>query len=94
MAAEIDDSMAQEKVYKMMVDKKEAKKAIKAKNAVELQRTKKMDVSDDEILDNEDIQAKRAAEKKVDAGVATGADSSENDDDLDEEREIQRIMKE
>ena len=49
-----------------------------------------MDLSDDEMLENHDV-----APKKVDAeAAATGADSSENDDDLDEEREIKRIMKE
>ena len=49
-----------------------------------------MDLSDDEMMENHDV-----APKKVDAEAAvTGADSSENDDDLDEEREIKRIMKE
>ena len=55
MAMEIDDSMAQEKVYKMMVDKKEVKRSAKAKAAIELQRTKKMDLDEDELLENEDI---------------------------------------
>lgn len=36
MAMEIDDAMDQEKVYKMIRDKKEVKKALKAKAAVEL----------------------------------------------------------
>ena len=74
-----------------MADKKEAKKAVKAKASRELQRTKKMDLDDDEMLENEDILAKRTTEA---AAGATGADSSENDDDLEEEREIQKIMKE
>ena len=74
----------------MLITKKESNKANKAKANIELQRTKKMDLSDDEMLENHDV-----APKKVDAeAAATGADSSENDDDLDEEREIRRIMKE
>ena len=76
-----------------MADKKETKKAVKAKASRELQRTKKMDLDDDEMLENEDILAKRTTEAAAGAG-ATGADSSENDDDLEEEREIQKIMKE
>lgn len=55
MAMEIDDAMKQEKEYKMMADKKVVKKANKAKAARELQRTKKMDLDDDEMLENEDI---------------------------------------
>jgi len=39
----------------MMADKKEAKKANKAKASRELQRTKKMDLDEDEMLENEDI---------------------------------------
>lgn len=48
-----------------------------------------MDEDNDDYLGNDDI----IPEKKED-GLATGADSSENDDDLEEEREIQKIMKE
>jgi hypothetical protein len=73
-----------------LITKKESNKANKAKANIELQRTKKMDLSDDEMLENDDILP-----KKIEAeAVATGADSSENDDDLDEEREIKKIMKE
>ena len=39
----------------MMADKKVVKKANKAKAARELQRTKKMDLDDDELLENDDI---------------------------------------
>lgn len=67
----------------MLIDKKEAKKSRKAKALVELQRQKKMDESDDEKLANQEILA--AAGDKAD---------SENDDDLEEERELQKIMKE
>jgi len=38
-----------------MVDKKEVKRSAKAKAAIELQRTKKMDLDEDELLENEDI---------------------------------------
>jgi len=48
-----------------------------------------MDLDDDEMLENEDIQT-----TNTDAGAIKGEVDSENDDDLDEEREIQRIMKE
>lgn len=36
MAMEIDESMKQEKEYKMLVDKKESKRQLKAKAAIEL----------------------------------------------------------
>jgi len=48
-----------------------------------------MDEDNDDYLGNDDV----ITEKKED-GLATGADSSENDEDLEEEREIQKIMKE
>ena len=89
MAMEIDDAMKQEKEYKMLLDKREVKKNIKNKALIELQRQKKMDVSDDEMIANEDLMVK----PKV-AAADGAADSSENDDDLDEERELQKIMKE
>jgi hypothetical protein len=49
-----------------------------------LQRQKKMDLSDDEKLDNKDLMG---------AGPTT-AEESENDDDLEEAREIRRMAKE
>lgn len=73
----------------MLKDKKQTKRELKAKAAVELQRSKKMDEDNDDYLGNDDV----ITEKKED-GLATGADSSENDEDLEEEREIQKIMKE
>jgi len=83
MAMEIDESMRAEKEYAMLIDKKEAKKSRKAKALVELQRQKRMDESDDDKLANQEILA--TAGDKAD---------SENDDDLEEERELQKIMKE
>jgi len=44
-----------------------------------------MDESDDDKLGNQDILATTGAEAK---------EESENDDDLEEERELQRIIKE
>ena len=64
----------------MVADKKTAKKDRKNKALIELQRQKKMDESDDEKIENKDI---------------IGAEeSSENDKDLEEEREILRVAKE
>lgn len=83
MAMEIDDSLRAQKEYAMLIDKKEAKKSRKAKALVDLHRQKKMDESDDEKLANQDILATTAA-----------AEDSENDNDLEEERELQKIMKE
>jgi len=66
----------------MLVDRKEAKRNIKQKQLVELQRQRKMDLSDDELLDNKEL-------------MKTGeAEESENDDDLEEAREIKRMAKE
>lgn len=39
----------------MQVDRKEAKKVIKTKQLIEQQRQRKMDLSDDEKLENEDL---------------------------------------
>ena len=84
MAEEIEDTMQQKKEYAMQLDKKEAKKDRKSKALVELQRQKKMDVSDDEMLENKDLFN----------APKPGDDSySENDDDLDEERMLKKYMK-
>lgn len=64
----------------MLIDKKEAKKSRKAKAIVELQRQKRMDESDDEKLANKDLLTSEVAKPE--------AEDSENDDDLEEEREI------
>jgi hypothetical protein len=66
----------------MLVDRKEAKRSAKQKNLVEMQRQKKADLSDDEKLDNQDL-----------LGAKTQEDS-ENDDDLEEERQIRQMAKE
>ena len=66
----------------MLVDKRQAKKDLKNKALIELQRQKKMDESDDEKIENKDILGAQKEE------------SSENDDDLEEERELIRVAKE
>lgn len=84
MAREAEEAERSRKEYKMLKSKKEAKKELKAKNLIEMQRQRKADLSEDEALDNTDIMK----------GTKPGADSSENDDDLEEEREMEKLMKE
>ena len=75
MANEMDEREKQQKQYKMLKDKRELKRELKTKALVDLQRTRRMDESDDEKLLNEDINVK--------GDDASGNDSvSENDDDL------------
>mmetsp|Transcript_42071 Transcript_42071/g.64499 ORF Transcript_42071/g.64499 Transcript_42071/m.64499 type:complete len:143 (+) Transcript_42071:1169-1597(+) len=50
MAAEIEDSIRQQRDYQMLKSKKQEKKDIKAKAMIELQRKQKMDESDEEQL--------------------------------------------
>ena len=66
----------------MLKDKKTLRKEAKEKALIELQRRKQMDESDDEKLMNDDLMETKAE------------DSSEDDADLDEERELKQIMKE
>lgn len=85
MEEEINYNIASKREYQMFKSKKEAKKEIKAKALVELQRQKKKDVSDDEMMENKDI-----FENKPQPG---DDDYSENDDDLEEERMIMNLKK-
>lgn len=89
MAEEIEDSMRQQRDYQMLKDKKTIKKESKTKALVDLQRQKRQDLSDDEMLANDDIM-----EKKVKGQDPEASDYSENDDDLEEEREIIKLAKE
>lgn len=73
----------------MLKDKKTIKKESKTKALVDLQRQKRQDLSDDEMLANDDIM-----EKKVKGQDPEASDYSENDDDLEEEREIIKLAKE
>lgn len=59
----------------MLKTKKEAKREVKSKALVELQRQKKMDVEEDEKLDNRELMDTEAGEQSM----------SENDDDLEDE---------
>ena len=73
----------------MLKDKKTIKKESKTKALVDLQRQKRQDVSDDEMLANDDIMDKTPKAQDIEA-----SDYSENDDDLEEEREIIKLAKE
>lgn len=84
MAREAEEADRSAKEYKMLKGRKEAKRELKAKNLIEMQRQRKADLSEDEALDNTDLMKPRKE----------GADSSENDDDLEEEREMEKLMKE
>jgi len=63
----------------MQVDRKEAKRTMKSKALVELQRQRQMDVSDDELMENAEVRDK--------------VSESENDEDLEEERMIAKLHK-
>lgn len=76
MEEELNEQIRSNKEYKMLKTKREAKKEIKDKAIVELQRQRKMDESDDEKLDNRELMDTAAGEES----------DSENDDDLEEER--------
>lgn len=84
MAREELDADRGAKEYKMLKGRKEARRELKAKNLVEMQRQRRADLSEDEALDNADLMK----------ATKEGADSSENDDDLEEEREIEKLMTE
>lgn len=88
MAGEIDDSIRQQRHYQMLRDKKTIKQEYKTKALVELQRQKKQDLSDDEALLNDDLMNKR-----VKTDDPEDSEYSENDDDLEEEREIIKMAK-
>jgi len=83
MEEEINEGLEQKKEYQMMKSKKEAKKDLKNQAMVELQRQKRTDLSDDEMLGNKDI-----FEEKAKPG---DSDYSENDDDLEEERMLAKF---
>lgn len=68
----------------MLKDKKQAKRELKSKALVELQRQKKMDESDDEKLRNADVNVGQDGEQESE---------SENDDDLEEERQARLLQK-
>lgn len=89
MAAEIDDSIAQQREYQMLKDKKTIKQEYKTKALIDLQRQKRQDESDDELLMNDEIMKKNVKENDPE-----DSEYSENDDDLEEEREILRVAKE
>ena len=88
MAEEMDTTLMMEKEFANTISKKEAKKSTKQKSMIDLQRQKKMDVDEDEMLANEDMfEAQKTADPENES-------SSENDDDLEEERMLHKIMKE
>lgn len=63
----------------MLKDKREVKRELKTKALVDLQRSRKMDESDDEKMLNKDVN--------VDDDEGSDKESiSENDDDLEVER--------
>jgi len=94
MAREIEDSMKQQNIYKMVKTSKAEKKERKTKELIELQRQKKMDESDDEMVLNEEIMTSGSQARKTQSIDPDASDYSENDDDLDEEREIRRLAHE
>jgi hypothetical protein len=55
MAEEIEQSIRQQREYQMLKDKKTIKKEYKTKALIDLQRQKRQDESDDELLMNHDI---------------------------------------
>lgn len=87
MQEEIDNQLEKQKEYKMVVDKKKAKKDRKTKDLVELQRQKRQDVSDDELIANKELITKVTTENQEES------ESSENDNDLEEERLIHQMAK-
>jgi len=87
MEEEINEGFDQQKEYQMMKSKKEGKKDIKAKALVDLQRQKKTDLSDDEMLGNADIFEQKEKPEVEDS------DYSENDNDLEEERMLLKLQK-
>ena len=89
MAEEIEDNLKQQREYQMLKDKKTVKQEYKTKALIDLQRQKRQDVSDDEMLMNDDIM-----DKKVKSQDPEASDYSENDDDLEEERQIIKLAKE
>lgn len=84
MNEEIEGQLTQQREYQMLKTKKEWKKEEKTKLLVDQHRQRRLEKEGDDYLANEELLEDR---KK-------GADESENDDDLDEEREIQKIIKE
>lgn len=78
MAEELDQQIQSNKDYKLLKSKRESKKETKDKAMIELQRQRKMDESDDEKMDNRDL---------METATKGEEDDSENDDDLEAERE-------
>jgi hypothetical protein len=66
----------------MLKDKKQAKKELKAKALVDMQRQRRNEVKTDELLANNDL---RNDYSRANEGAAA-SEESENDDDLEEER--------
>jgi hypothetical protein len=81
MNNEMEASIRQQKDYQMLKDKRTIKKELKAKALLDMQRKRRMDESDEEKLANEDL-------------IGNQEQESENDDDLDEQRQFKRIFKE
>lgn len=88
MAAEIEHSLQQQKEYKMLKDKKQVKKELKAKALVDLQRQKKAEVKTDELLQNDDLRDDYTKANEDDSDL----EESENDQDLEEERMMAKIQ--
>jgi len=66
----------------MLKDKKQAKKELKAKALVDMQRQRRNEAKTDELLANSDL---RNDYSRANEGAAA-SEESENDDDLEEER--------
>lgn len=66
----------------MLKDKKQAKKELKAKALVDMQRQRRNEVKTDELLANNDLRNDYSRAKEG----AAASEESENDDDLEEER--------
>jgi len=84
MADEIQGQLNSAKAYKMLKDKKEAKRDRKSKALIDLQRQRKADESEDDKLRNTDVKVGKDSEQESE---------SENDDDLEEERQIKLMAK-
>jgi len=89
MAAEIDASLQQQKEYQMLKDKKQAKRELKAKAQVDMQRQTKLEAKTDALLANDDLRDDHTMADAGDGG--SESEYSENDQDLEEERMMQKI---